>query len=370
VQEAAALLAWYRANRRDLPWRRRSDAWAVWVSEVMLQQTRVDHVVPFYERFLARFPGPGALAAAPLEEVLALWSGLGYFRRARLLHEAARRVVASGGSIPADLAGLRRLPGVGDYTAAAVASIAFGVAEPVLDGNVARVMARWRGDDGDPTRPAVRRRLAAAARTLLVAGAAGDSNQALMELGATVCTPRAPRCARCPLASGCVAGASGDPERWPPARRRPPTRRVSLVLAYLAHPTGDGRVLLVRRADEDTLLAGTWELPWIEGEAASAGAALAARYGATVRLGALLGTVRHAITTRRIVARVHAARLVVGASFGEGVTARWASAMDLAGMPMSSLVRKALACAAQSPRLLAAAAGEDEPTDELVVDLP
>jgi A/G-specific adenine glycosylase len=342
VSEAAKLLSWYRANRRDLPWRRRSDAWSIWVSEVMLQQTRVEHVTAYFARFLDRFPTPAALASAPLDEALALWSGLGYYRRVRLLQRAAARVVEAGGDIPREVASLRRLPGVGDYTAAAVASIAFGVPVPVLDGNVARVLTRRLAQAGDWRRPALRERLRAAAAALVDAQAPGDSNQALMELGATVCTPVAPRCAACPLRAGCVAHERGEVDRYPSARARPASRRVPLVMLRVEC---DGRVLLLRRADDEELLAGTWELPWVEGGARGAAARLARRYGVRFALGEDLGSVRHAITTRRIVATVRRAALLNGGAVtvAEQREARWATRGEIATLPVSSLVRKALA---------------------------
>src|SRR4051794_9600327 len=181
------------------------DPYGIWLSEVMLQQTRVEVVLPYYARFLERFPTVRHLAATPLEDVLALWSGLGYYRRARQLHAAAQRVAAAGGDFPQTLEGLRALPGIGDYTAAAVASIAFGVAAPVLDGNVERVLSRWLAVSENPKESQARRRLLAAAESLLDPRRPGDSNQALMELGATLCTPRKPKCLFCPIAGGCRA---------------------------------------------------------------------------------------------------------------------------------------------------------------------
>ena len=361
---AARLLAWYRAQRRDLPWRRTRDPWAIWVSEVMLQQTRVEHVVSFFQPFLDRFPNPAALATAPLDEALARWSGLGYYRRLRLLHRAAKEVVAMGGTIPSEPAALRALPGVGDYTAAAVASIAFGRAVAVLDGNVERVLARRLACAEDTTRAAVKSRLRAAAAELLDPAAAGESNQALMELGATVCAPRAPRCGACPIAAGCLAGESGSPEAFPrPARRQQP-RRVSLLVAVVARGS---RVLLFRRGEDERLLAGTWELPWIEttageAEAAVAGAAdsLGERYGGQFVLGEELGRVRHAITTRRLTATVCRARCdgegaipgcavpgcaVPEGGVAEGREARWVERSEIATLATSSLVAKALALA-------------------------
>ncbi len=339
---AGKLLRWYRENRRDLPWRRTRDPWAIWVSEVMLQQTRVEHVVAYFEPFLERFPTVEALAQAPLEEALARWSGLGYYRRLRLLHRAAIQLAAAGYRIPSDPEFLRALPGVGDYTAAAVASIAFGVAVPVLDGNVERVTTRLLACNEDPKLPAVRRRLRKAAAELLDARAPGDSNQALMELGATVCSPRAPRCAACPLVEGCAGYASGEPECYPRRAAKAKPRRVSLVVAVVER---DERVLLFRRDDEEELLAGTWELPWVESGNGDAEERLATRYGGRFALDAALGTVRHAITTRSIVASVRRATLTTD-GVAEGREAAWVSRAAVPTLPTSSLVRKALALAA------------------------
>lgn len=341
MSATAKLLSWYRANRRDLPWRRTRDPWAIWVSEVMLQQTRVEHVVAYFEPFLERFPTVEALAKAPLEEALARWSGLGYYRRLRLLHRAALHLTAAGRPIPSDFESLRALPGVGDYTAAAVASIAFGVAVPVLDGNVERVTARILACDEDPKLPAVRRQLRATAAELLDARAPGDSNQALMELGATVCTPRAPRCLACPLVDSCAGYASGEPERHPRRAVKAKPRRVSLVVAVVER---DERVLLFRRDDEEELLAGTWELPWVESDNGNAEAQLAARYGGRFALDAALGTVRHAITTRSIVASVRRATFAAD-GVAEGREAAWVARAAVPTLPTSSLVRKALALA-------------------------
>src|SRR3954447_16114758 len=262
MRQAEALLTWFDQHRRDLPWRRTSDPYKIWLSEVMLQQTRVETVLPFYNRFLERFPTVEDLARAEVEEVLALWSGLGYYRRARQLHAAAREIAAAG-AFPSTLEGLLALPGIGAYTTAAVASIAFGVAAPVMDGNVERVLSRCLALDADPHASAGRRQLLAAAAELLDPLRPGDSNQALMELGATLCSPRNPKCLLCPLRSGCRAAAEGDPERYPvPKTKREPERH-RLLVAVVEEASG---VLLFRRPDDSTLLAGTWELPWMTRE--------------------------------------------------------------------------------------------------------
>jgi A/G-specific adenine glycosylase len=218
------LLDWYGRSRRDLPWRRVRDPYAIWVSEVMLQQTRVATVIPYYERFLARFPTLTALARAEESEVLAAWQGLGYYRRARALHRGARAVAADhGGSLPRDLEGLRAIPGIGPYTAGAIASIAFDTPAPVVDGNVTRVLCRLYALGGDPAKNPLRAELWRRAAQLVPAARASDFNQALMELGATVCTPRAPRCDECPLRRACLARSHGSAEALPEKKRRLPT---------------------------------------------------------------------------------------------------------------------------------------------------
>jgi A/G-specific adenine glycosylase len=334
------LLAWYDRCRRDLPWRRSRDPWAVWVSEVMLQQTRVETVVPYFERFLARFPDPAALAVADTEEVLAHWSGLGYYRRARQLQSAARVVVERGG-LPRTAAELVRLPGVGPYTAAAIASIAFAEPVPVLDGNVIRVAARLSADPGDPGRAADRRRLLAVAATLIDRQRPGDSNQALMELGATVCLPRAPRCGQCPLADGCAARAAGRAEELPRPRRRPAPVAVRQVAAVVGGP--DGALLLVRRDPGEAVLPGLWEFPTVEADGpGDAARALAARYGGRWRLGESLARVRHGITFRVIEldARRASWRSEAVAEAGE---AAWIDPGRCAQVALTGTARKLLA---------------------------
>lgn len=224
-----ALLAWFGTHRRDLPWRRNRDPYRIWLSEMMLQQTQVATAIPYYERFLRRFPSVPALAAAPLDDVLAEWAGLGYYRRARFLHAGAQAVVREhGGVVPSDPAVFGALPGVGRYTVGAVLSMGFGSALPVLDGNVARVLSRWAAAPLAMRRPADAKRLWAMAEAL-VPGAgsragrhpeAGAWNEALMELGATVCTPRAPACPACPVRRWCRAHALDRVHEFPPAPER------------------------------------------------------------------------------------------------------------------------------------------------------
>ncbi len=221
-----ALLTWYDEAKRDLPWRRTRDPYAIWVSEIMCQQTRVDTVIPYYERFLSRFPTPKALAEAEEDDVMSLWSGLGYYRRARLLHAGVKEVVAKyGGDVPKDAAERRGLPGVGRYTAGAIGSVAFGLPEPVVDGNVARVLSRLHEIDTPLGKAATEKRFWSEAEKLVAGPRPGDLNQAVMELGATICTPQNPACHECPLRDGCLARASGRQAELPaPERRRSRSR--------------------------------------------------------------------------------------------------------------------------------------------------
>ena len=252
------LLRWYDAHKRDLPWRHTDDPYAIWVSEMMLQQTRVETVRDRYGVFLERFPDVATLAAASEQDVLKAWEGLGYYRRARFLHRAAQTLVADGQhTLPADHDGLRALPGFGTYTAAAVASIAFGLPHAVVDGNVIRVLARYLGEDGDVTKAVTRRRIDETAQALLAPKRAGDWNQAVMELGATVCTPRSPSCLVCPLRRDCDGLAAGDVERLPVKPKRGATPHFDIAAGLLWR---DGRLLIARRK-ADGLLGGLWEFP-------------------------------------------------------------------------------------------------------------
>jgi A/G-specific adenine glycosylase len=346
-----ALLTWFDQHRRDLPWRRTGDPYSIWLSEVMLQQTRVETVLPFYTRFLERFPTVEDLARAELEEVLALWSGLGYYRRARQLHAAARRITEIG-SFPSTVEELLDLPGIGAYTAAAVASIAFGVAAPVMDGNVERVLSRCLALDEDPKASGARKRLLAAASDLLDPRRPGDSNQALMELGATLCSPRRPKCLLCPLRPGCRASLEGDPESYPVPKVKREGEHHRLLVAVVEE--GEG-VLLFRRPDDSTLLAGTWELPWVTlerngaVETADPLAALAGRYGGLWSLGPREAGVRHGITYRDLEVDVHRAELAWGGEVREGMAAGFFDQAGRAGLPLSSLVGKVLGSLGAKP---------------------
>ena len=257
------LLRWYDLHKRDLPWRRRADdPYAQWVAEIMLQQTRVETVSKYYERFLRRFPSIGRLARADHEDVLKHWEGLGYYRRILHLHRAARMVCENGGVIPDNAEALRALPGVGEYTAAAIASIAFDQPEAAVDGNVARVVARLFGITEDVRTTASKSRIGGLAQSLLPRDRPGEFNQAWMDLGSMVCTPKAPRCDACPLRAHCLAAENGDPECFPvrEAARNQKPKAVSLVVAIFVR---EGK-MLVRRRERGGLWSGLWEFPTVE----------------------------------------------------------------------------------------------------------
>jgi A/G-specific adenine glycosylase len=344
------LLAWFDRVRRELPWRGTRDPYRILVSEVMLQQTRAETVIPYFERFLGRFPTRRALARAPIEEVLAQWSGLGYYGRARRLHAAVRALEAAGRDFPRTAAELEELPGIGPYTAAAVASIAFDEAVPVLDGNAIRVLARRTGYADDPRTAAGRRHLLAAGAELIDSTRPGDSNQALMELGATLCSPRAPRCNACPLTTSCVAAGEGDPERYPAAARRRATERRELLAAVVER---DGRFLVCRRPEESSLLAGTWEIPWApRGEDAVMLDELGRKYGGRWSLGPVVGSVRHTITYRILDVEVRLAARAVGRARrnARAEEEQWLDRERLDQTPLSSLVRKVLGAVSATRR--------------------
>ena len=304
------LTRWYNRHRRDLPWRRTSDPYAIWISEIMLQQTRVAAVIPYYERFLKRFPRVGDLAAASDAEVLAHWSGLGYYSRARNLQKAARQIVEAGG-FPQDHASIRALAGVGDYTAAAVASIAFGKPHAAVDGNVRRVVVRLAGD--------ARADIGAIAAQLLDRRHPGRWNQAVMELGATLCLPRDPLCAECPVAGECQAKQRGIERDLPPRKKKTIVRRERTLLVIRRK----GRILLT----PSRLVSGFWDLPEIF---------------SGVRLGLRLGAFRHAITNSLYHFEVREAR--TGASPHH---CRWWDEKKLDEIALSTAAKKALRCLAQ-----------------------
>lgn len=297
------LLAWFRAHRRDFPWRESRDPYRVWIAEVMLQQTRIAAVLPFYRRFLRRFPRVERLARARQEDVLKLWSGLGYYSRARNLHRAAKEIVARhGGEFPRTLDGAMRLPGVGRYTAAAVLSIACDQPRAVLDGNVARVLARLDAVRGELRAPRNWSALGERAEELLATEAPGDWNQGLMELGETVCTPQSPRCATCPVSRWCRARKLGVVDQIPAPRRKRGGVRVKIAAAILRDPRG--RTLMVRDpgAHDSVLFSRMWQFPAVE-VARHAGPELTAHLRSTLSIEPPLEALRearHAVTFRDV----------------------------------------------------------------------
>jgi A/G-specific adenine glycosylase len=252
-----AMLDWFHACKRDLPWRRTEDPYAIWISEVMLQQTRVAAVIPFYERFLQRFPDFHALAAAPESDLLACWAGLGYYYRARNLQKAARAMCALG-SFPSTYEDLQKLPGVGDYTSAAIASIAFRLPYPAIDGNVLRVLSRVFADPMDIASPAGRRHFKGLAGTTLMREQPGTFNQAMMELGATICLPKNPQCLICPISHFCKARQTGQQNAYPVKLGRGGIQVEKRTLFWIER---NGKILAWQRSPETRLMPGFWELP-------------------------------------------------------------------------------------------------------------
>jgi A/G-specific adenine glycosylase len=342
-----ALLGWYARNRRNLPWRRTKDPFRVWISEVMLQQTTVKTVLPYYEAFLERFPSLQALAEEPEEEVLAVWSGLGYYHRARNLHRGAQHVAERhAGRFPKTLEAALGVPGVGLYTASAILSIAHDQPLPVVDGNVRRVLARLfalRGPEYRRDGPFYN-----LAEELLDRERPGDWNQALMELGATVCTPRHPACEACPLRDHCRARVLGLTAELPEGRGRKTPVDVTVAAALVEK---DGRVLLVRRP-EGRLLGRMWEVPQTSLESrglADLTRELEERHGLRVVPGALAVRARHAITFRRITLEGYRARLRPPVPV-DPERFLWAKPEEVRGLPISSSTRKLLA-GLRSPQL-------------------
>ncbi len=338
---ARALLDWYDRHARRLPWRAlpgtTADAYDVWLSEIMLQQTTVATVTGYWDRFRARWPTVAALAAAPLDDVLGEWAGLGYYARARNLHKCAGVVAGTlGGRFPDTVAGLKALPGIGDYTAAAIAAIAFDRPEPVLDGNVERVIARLFAVE--TPLPAAKPALRALLADLVPKRRPGDFAQAMMDLGATVCTPTRPRCLACPLAEACAGRAGGAPARLPlkaPKPERPVRRAVAFWLV-----DGQGRALL-RRRPERGLLGGMWEVPSSPWQAAAmpalAAAAASAPLAAPWR--ALPGVVRHTFTHFHLELTVAAGRI---ADAPAPPACRWVALPDFATVALPTVMRKVI----------------------------
>lgn len=337
------LLNWYGKNARCLPWRDFPEPYSVWVSEIMLQQTRVETVLPYFERWLKQFPSIESLAAASEEDVLRLWEGLGYYSRARNLHRAAKLLVEEyGGRLPGDAAQLQKIPGIGRYTAGAVASIAFGLDEAALDGNIRRVLARIFDVSVPARSPEGERILWQLAADNLPEGSAGDYNQAMMDLGATICLPRKPLCTQCPVSAFCKSYASGNQEQ------RPVTSAVSAVPHYIvtaAVIARDGQVLIAKRPDKG-LLGGLWEFPGGKLEAGEDLAAALQReiyeeLNVEVRVGASMGVYRHAYTHFKVTLHAFRCELVKGEP--QPMVAsdlRWVSPGELEEFPMGKIDRR------------------------------
>lgn len=321
------LLTWFTGARRAMPWRETDDPYRIWLSEVMLQQTRVDQAQPYYERFVAAFPTVEALADADLDDVLRCWEGLGYYARARNLHRAARRVVdVYGGRVPDDYDAIRTLPGVGPYTAAAVLSIAYGRPHAVLDGNVARVLARVFTIEEDVQATRTRRTLQALANDLLAPEQPGPFNEAVMELGATVCTPAGPACPDCPLQAVCGAFAGGDPEAFPVTRKKAPVPHYDIAVGLLFNDAGE---LLIQRRPDEGLLGGLWEFPGGKREEAEDLADTCRRelqeeLGIEVAVDGLFHRLAHAYTHFKITLHAFRCRLLRGEPASTaGLPLRW-----------------------------------------------
>ena len=329
------ILSWYDQGHRDLPWRRTQDPYRIWISEIMLQQTRAETVVSYYERFLARYPTVQDLASAPEEELLKAWEGLGYYSRARSLQKAAKEIVARyGGQLPADLEKLRALPGIGDYTAGAIASIAFGIPAAAVDGNVERVLCRWDAIKDEVGTPAVRRQIAARAQALVPPDRPGAFANAMMEMVATMCTPKNPKCLLCPVREGCMGFAQGIAQELPRKAKkkaqRVENRAVLLVFC-------DNRVLIVKR--QEKLLGGLFVFPDVleESDPARLCQALEA-LGIRAAYDEKLGHARHVFTHLIWEMDVHA---VVADEMTQVPGGQWVSRQELAALPLPTAVKAA-----------------------------
>ena len=328
----ARLLDWYRHSKRDLPWRRTRDPYAIWISEIMLQQTRVAAAIPYYERFLARFPNFEALAEAPESDLLAHWAGLGYYYRARNMQKAAQ-TIAKAGKFPETYESIRSLPGVGDYTASAVASIAFGLPHAVVDGNVFRVLSRIENDNTDILSTKGKRGFRVIANALLDHDAPGEYNQALMELGATVCLPKNPQCLVCPVSELCQARIEARQQELPVKNKNQRAVEEHRKLYWIE---SGGMLLVWQRPPDSRLMPGFWELP------------------EDTQIGSLqgsepIGAFRHTITFHNY--RFHVVRASAPAALGP---CKWISFAELPSLPASTVFKKAWRVLSKSLRAAAA----------------
>lgn len=340
---SSLLLSWYAGHARQLPWRGNPDPYSIWVSEVMLQQTRADTVIPYFDRWMRRFPSLEALASASQQEVLTAWEGLGYYGRARNLHRAAQMLVRENHSmLPDEVSQLRKLPGIGPYTAAAIASIAFGKDEPTLDGNIRRVLARFFNLTEDVRSASSERKLWQLAADHLPAGQAGEYNQALMDLGAVICTPKSPACERCPLQDACQAKALGLQEQRPV---HAPKAAIPHRVVTAAVISRDGQVLIACRPSHG-LLGGMWEFPGgklQDGEdlLACLHREIREELGAEIEIGELLGEYHHAYTHFRVTLYAYHCTLLKGEPKAIQVAdVRWVPENELGQYPMGKIDRQ------------------------------
>ncbi len=340
---APALLDWYTHNARRLPWRDEPTPYRVWVSEIMLQQTRVDTVLPYFDRWMQRFPSLQALASASEQEVLHVWEGLGYYSRARNLHKAARQVMDEfSGNIPSDREQLERLPGIGPYTAGAIASIAFSKDEPALDANTRRVLARVFNIDIPARSPEGERLLWNLARETLPSGRAGDYNQALMDLGASICSSHAPTCLFCPIAIHCEARALGVQEQRPLLETKPSVPHYMVTAAVISHAD----TVLIARRPSSGLLGGMWEFPGGKlepGETMTDGLQreIMEELGVSIAVGDAFGVYQHGYTHFKVTLHAFCCTLLTGEPRAlHASEIRWVLLDDLASYPMGKIDRQ------------------------------
>lgn len=334
------LHSWYQKEKRDLPWRKNPLPYNVWVSEIMLQQTQVRTVIPYYERFLKRFPDFAALARADESEVLAHWTGLGYYSRARNMHRCAQKIAGDfGGRFPMDLETVKTLPGIGPYTAGAILSIAFNKAHPILDGNVRRILSRIYLEAGTEKLWEISAQLIAEAERGGLAPS--DINQALMELGALVCLPSTPACGSCPVASRCLARRKGCQDLYPPARKKQEAVRKRFNMYLIAKGPGGKEFLLRRRSASERFLKNLWEFPMVE-VVSGRDPDISEVLGAKVAVMRRLGAVTHSITHHRLNVDVLEAKISGGVRRPDG-SLRWVPRYALPEYSSSSLLNKALA---------------------------
>lgn len=338
-QMGQKVTAWYIANRRDLPWRRTEDPYRIWLSEIMLQQTRVDTVIDYYHRFVARFPDAAALAKAEEEEVLALWAGLGYYSRARNLHQAARQIVQNHeGKFPHLYEDIIKLPGIGDYTTAAIMSIAFHQPYPAVDGNVKRVVSRL-GEIGNVSGATALRQIKAFVEKMIPLDQANSFTQAMMELGALICLPRSQQCSHCPLSSDCQAFQKGHPEDYPhPSRSRLDLKEIQYVVALIIK---DEKILMHFR-EQETLLARMWGLPMAEcTDGASAATLFYNAYHLILHEPQAIGSVSHTFSHQKWHMQLYRYSLDPNCALHPDL--RWWSISKISELAIPTAFKKALA---------------------------